>query len=160
MKYADIRNSIKSGDTLAWTHRKLRSWYDFKVMLVRLFQMSEYSHVGIAIVLAGRVWVLESVTPHPRFVPLSNLLPCYLVTDAALTDEQVERGLSYVGREDYDYSQWEAVKAYFNKNDPTDKSIQCAEFVNMIHERLWKATPSAVVGRLLENGSSLQELHL
>lgn len=161
MKYADIRDQIKSGYTLAWTHRKLKTWYDFKVMLVRAVTMSKYSHVGMAIVLAGRVWVVESVTPHIRMVPLSNLLPCDLITDEVLTDEQVERAISFVGREDYTYSQLEAVKAYFGRNNPLDKSIECAEFVNMAHDRNdWKATPSAVVDRLLENNQTIVEIHL
>src|SRR3990172_2868969 len=97
VNYKSHRTSIKTGDVLVWSHRKISSWYDFKIMLIRLFQMSEYVHVGVAIVMGGRVWVLEAVSPGVRFVPLSNLLPCYLITGKKLSEEQVERGLALVG---------------------------------------------------------------
>ena len=56
MKYDLARDSIKDGDVLAWTHRAtpLKSWYDFKVWAVRLFQASEYTHVGIALRSDGK----------------------------------------------------------------------------------------------------------
>lgn len=47
-KYAESRDSIRTGDLLAWSHRGIKSFYDFKVWLVRLFTQSEYTHVGVA----------------------------------------------------------------------------------------------------------------
>lgn len=158
MKYASFRSQIRTGDVLAWSGRKVRSWYDFKIMLVRLFTMSEYNHVGIAIVMGGRVWVLEAVTPHVRLVPLSNLLPCYHMTSSGLTEEQVEAGLALVGKHDVVYSQWEAIKAFFGKNDPEDSQIQCAELVSGLLNLHCRATPSDVVGTMLANESTLTEI--
>ena len=72
-KYSEYRDQIKSGDLLAWSHRGFRSWHDFKVQAVRLFTQSEYSHVGIAWVVGGRVFVIEAVEPRVRIFPLSKL---------------------------------------------------------------------------------------
>lgn len=153
MKYSDIRDEIKSGDVLAWSHRKLKSWYDLKVMFVRIFTMSEYTHVGVAIVLGGRVWVLESVTPHIRLIPLSNALPCYILQSNEITsDADIEKGLSLVGKEDINYSQLEAIKALFGKNNKKDKKIECAEFVSFFKNWNIKDVPSDVVDYALSNG--------
>lgn len=146
MRYADFRPQIKSGDLISFTHRGwFTSFYSFKVMLVRLFQLSEYCHVGTAIVMGGRVWVLEAVTPGVRLVPLSNLLPCYHVAAEEFTQEQIELGLSFVGDEKMRYSIWECVKGFLGRNDYTDNNIQCAELVNLLHGYTCLARPEAVV---------------
>lgn len=119
MRYADVRNHIKSGDMLLWTHRRLRSWYDFKVMLVRIFTMSKYSHVATAFVSGGRVWVIESVTPLPRLVPLSNCLPCdWAPMKAPWRPETEEFALSIIGKEGEEYSEGEAVRSTLDGFDP------------------------------------------
>ena len=158
MKYTNLRRHIKSGDVLAWTHRSWRTWYDIKVQLIRLFTLSEYSHVGIAVVMGGRVWVLEAVTPKVRLVPLSNLLPCYHVTGKGMSPEQVEVGLAWIGREDVEYSQLEAAKTLFGLNARDNDQIQCAELVNIVLGNPCKDTPSAVVDYFLGRGSVLTEV--
>ena len=158
MRYQDLRDDIRSGDVLAWTHRAppWASWYDFKVWLVRLGTRSEYSHVGLAWVVAGRVFVIESVTPLVRIVPLSNLLPAYHITADALTDEQERRALSLVG--EGKYSQIEAALASLDKNDESNAWWQCAEFVKWVKRLACRATPAAVVAHLLTLGGQLTEI--
>lgn len=150
MKYADIRDTIKSGDLLAWTHKKWNSWYDIKIQLVRMFTRSEYSHVGIAWVVAGRVFVVESVTPYIRIVPLSNLLPCYLVhMDCDWKNETEEFALSLVGKGKY--SQLEAIMAALDLPTPYENGEwECAKFCLAIYDMEGQklgvnATPSSVV---------------
>lgn len=135
MRYDAHRQKIKSGDLLAWSHRAgwFRSWYDFKINLVRLFTRSEYSHVGVAWVFGGRVFVIESVTPLVRIVPLSNLLPCYHVGVTGGWNDQAEFwALSHVGKAQY--SQWEAVKAVFGWNDRKNAFTECAEFAHSVYD--------------------------
>jgi hypothetical protein len=162
MNYSEARSQIRSGDLLAWTHRSWGSWYDFKVQMVRAFTRSEFSHVGIAWVSGGRVWVIESVTPLVRIVPLSNLLPCYHVTVAAQWSPECEQfALSFVGNERYRYSQWEAVKALFGCNDRTNTRLECAEFA---HKVLGQArvslycddTPSELVAAAMRERGTVQ----
>ena len=81
--YRYCRDAIKSGDLLLWTHPNWWTWKDLKIQFVRRLQtwkygkqMGQYTHAGIALVgPLGRVWVIESVHPLIRMVPLSNLLP-------------------------------------------------------------------------------------
>lgn len=143
MKYSEFREQIRSGDLLAWSHRGWSSWYDIKVQAIRVFTQSEYCHVGMALVLGGRVWVIESVTPLVRLVPLSNLLPFYHINlhRFHLWQEDIEHALSYVGNDEYLYSQIEAIKAFFETNDPENKKLECAEFVKMIWNRAGLVVP-------------------
>lgn len=154
--YSLIRPTIKTGDVLAWTHRWQWTWYDFQCMVVRAVTMSEYSHVGIAAVIEGRVWVLESVTPVARLVPLSSELPCYLISADELTREQFERGIGLIGKARY--SKWEAIRGYFGRNSLRNRDWQCAEFVKHIKDLDCKATPSAVVEHLLTLGYPLTKI--
>ena len=161
MSYLDARSQIKSGDLLAWSHRGWRTWYDWKIQIVRLATRSEYSHVGIAWVTGGRVFVLESVSPLARIVPLSTLLPCYWIpTGAAWSYEAEEYALSLVGTAKY--SQWEAVKALFWRNKD-DARWQCAELVLSVLARCrvflnCRATPSEVVYSALLAGAPIRFL--
>lgn len=134
MRYVDHRDNIKSGDLLVWSHRGIRSFYDFKIWLIRLFTQSEYTHVGIAWVINGRVFVLESVTPVPRIVPLRNLLPCYVINTGINWTDQVERkALEYIGNAHIGtYSQLEAVKAYLGLNSKQNNALQCVEYAKTI----------------------------
>jgi len=124
-QYKDIRSQIKSGDLLGWSHRELKNWHDLKIWFVRLFTRSEYSHVGLAWVVGGRVFVIEAVQPMVRVYPLSKLLEngCYLIQlDANWTEEVEELALECVGDV---YSQKQAMVAPF-KVPPLDKLWECA----------------------------------
>lgn len=149
MNYAEARSAIRSGDCLAWTHRSWRSWYDIKVQLVRFFTQSEYSHVGVAYVLPGRVFVLEAVSSGIRMFPLSKLLPFYwMPTAAEWSMEAEEYALDQLGEP---YSEWLAVQSALNREDKADESVwQCAKYARAVLKRLGfylpgLATPSAVV---------------
>lgn len=147
MNYKEIRPTIKSGDVLAWSHTKLRSWYDFKIWMVRLFTQSEYVHVGTAWVIGERVFVIEAVMPLVRIYPLSKLGDFYhLPLGVRWSPETEALALSYIGHR---YSQVQAVRAPFGK-PPKDNLWQCAELTATISKsddvnlgELY--TPSAIV---------------
>lgn len=155
MKYVDVRNEIKTGDVLAFTHKSWKSWYDFKVQLVRFFTQSEYSHVGMAWVANGRVFVMESVTGGVRIVPLSKFLPAYHLNMSELTQDQIEKAFSVMGEP---YSQWEAVKSFFGNIDDKDGKWECAEFVAVVGNFDCKATPTDVVDYCLSAGATLTKI--
>ena len=156
MNYATQRRKIKTGDILAWTHRTgwFKSWYDFKINAVCLFTRSEYSHVAVAVQLAGRVFVLESVTGGIRLMPLSKCLLCYHV---AYKPMDVDWAMSVCGEP---YSELEAVLGQLGKTDDTNGVWQCSEFVRWVHQLPCITTPSAVVEYALSQGSPLIELRL
>ncbi len=130
MKYSEIRSSLKSGDILVWTHRGWDSLYDVTMQSIRLATQSEYVHVGIVWTYLGRVFVIESVAPYVRIVPLSNLLPCFVLTmPTTLSKQAEEEAMKLVGKGRY--SKIEAVKSLFKLNNSANK-WQCVEFVKYI----------------------------
>jgi hypothetical protein len=147
MNYSEHRNNIKSGDVLAWSHRGWRSLYDIKIQIVRLATRSEYSHVGIAWVVGGRVFVIEAVEPRARIFPLSKLGNFYHVPMGANWDGRVEEAaISYVGAE---YRQLHAIKAFF-------KPLRVVEVARQYGVLLGtRSTPDAVVLAAQELGNPL-----
>jgi len=157
VKYTRARPMIRSGDILAWSHRGIHSWHDLKVWCVRLFQRSEYSHVGTAWVVGSRVFVIEAVMPKVRIYPLSKLGDFYWLQMGAYWRKATETlALSYVGD---DYSQIQAIQSPFI-TPPADEEWQCAELVATIARQdsidLGHAfTPSAIVLAAQKRGAQL-----
>lgn len=152
--YSEYRDLIRSGDILAWSHKGMRNFYDFKVWLVRLFTRSAYTHVGIAWVVGKRVFILEAVGAGVRIYPLSLELPFYHVPWDFLTEAKLELALSKAGQR---YSYWECVKAYFRLNDKNDNNWECAEYVCVVHNLPCGATPAAVI-EFVSKGEELVEI--
>lgn len=129
MEYKDIRSQIRSGDVLAWSHTGLKSWHDFKILVVRMATRSEYSHVGTAWVIGERVFVIEAVVPTVRIMPLSQLGDFYWTkTKAPWTMATEDLALSYVGQK---YSQLQAMISPFHE-PKKDNLWQCSELVKAI----------------------------
>lgn len=156
--YNDVRKDIKSGDILAWSHRKWGSFYDLQIQAVRFFTQSEYCHVGTAWVVAGRVFVIEAVTPKVRIYPLSKLLPFYLLPmNGSWTTQAEEFGLAQVGMK---YSKLKAIESFF-RIPKSDNLWQCAELTAAIgklngYDIGRKVTPSALIESAMEYSDGLR----
>jgi hypothetical protein len=154
MKYSLVRPTIKTGDILAWSEGSWKSWYEIQLNLVRMGTRSEWNHVGLAWVIAERVFVIEAVVPRVRIFPLSKVLPCYMVKYDH-SDIEEETLLAQVG---LPYSKWEAIKAFLGKVRTGDNGVwECAEVVNWIigqKDLDWltlDATPTETVKYALEH---------
>jgi hypothetical protein len=167
MNYKEIRTKIKSGDLVALTHENWNSLYDLQIQAVRIFTESEYSHVAIAWVVGGRVFLIEAVTPKVRIFPLSNLQDTgfyWIPTDTPMSDAELEFGLKRVGIGEY--SKIEAVEAQFNMlNVGSNDKWECSELVIAMRKLSGlhlgdKATPSAVVQSALEQGMVLNYIKM
>ncbi len=147
MKYIEVRAMIRSGDLLAFTHRSWRTWNDWKIQLVRFFTQSEYSHVAVAWVVGGRVFVLEAVRPLVRIYPLSKSGDFYWLPTAEHWSPAAEEfALAHVGEP---YSQLKAMAAFFGpvRHDGT---WECAQYVYEVLKLAGvdlgdKATPTEIV---------------
>ena len=165
MKYSDVRSQIKSGDVLAWNHRSWSTWYDIKIQLVRIVTRSEFIHTGTAWVIGGRIFVIESVIPYVRIVPLSNLLDCYWIP-MGLENEwnSVEDyALNFVGRAEY--SQVKATLQMVKDSSPVDNSRWfCSKLTNELLRKIGiqscrhPVTPSALVDHLLNLGKAIYKI--
>ena len=128
--YSETRQEFQSGDLIVLSHYKWTSWYDLQVMAVRLFSATEYCHIGVCVVLGGRVWVAESVSPVVRFIPLSNYAEdgFYVIpTRTVMQEGELEFLLSKIGKAKY--SKWQAIKAYLKRLKlGADDEYECAEY--------------------------------
>ena len=155
--YSDARPLIESGDILAFGHEGFASRSDLESQVVRFFTRSEFSHVGLAWVVAGRVMILEAVVPMVRIYPLSRMGSFYwLPLRQPLSAEAEEKALSIVGQE---YSKWEAIKSFFGRNRANQK-WQCAEFVQTVLgvngiKLDGNPTPTTMVRAAMELGAPL-----
>lgn len=130
MNYQEVRSTIKTGDVLAWSGGSWTTLQGIQLNIVRMFTRSTFDHVGVALVIGGRVFVVEAVVPTVRIFPLSKVLPFYYVRvpfDATADMEQVMMDL--VGRP---YSKIEAIKAFFTKATTSTTVWECAKLVNEV----------------------------
>ena len=129
MKYAEMRDRIKTGDVLAWSEGgPWTSWRNVQLNLVRMGTMSDFNHVGLAYCIGGRVFVVEAVVPYIRIYPLSRELPFFWIPTPYVFDLAAETTmLEKVG---LPYSKWEAVKALFTTDTDGGKAWECAKLVN------------------------------
>ncbi len=155
MNYSEARSKIKSGDVLAWTHKKARTLYDLRVQLVRFFTRSEYTHVGMAWVIGGRVFILESVATGIRIFPLSRELPFFWIPiDIDFSDDVLNAALAHLGEP---YSNLEGVMSLFKNITPGEnQQWECAEFVRFLLKKAnikcdCKNTPTEIVSWLQHN---------
>ena len=161
--YKIARPAIRSGDLIAFTHRipPWNSWYDFQVWGVRLSQLSEYSHVGIAIVEDGRVNILESVEPRPRLAFLSDWLPAFHIQmELDWTLELDEYAKHFVLDDKYRYSKLDAMISPFRLNNRENYKIECGELCNLIYKKAgilvdWRDTPADIVRGCQKRGGGV-----
>lgn len=154
MKYADVRPSIRSGDLLAFSHGDWKTWSGIQVNLIRIFTRSTYSHVAVAWVVGGRVFVLEAVKPQLRIFPLSKLGDFYYIPLNTKWDAETEEfALSKIG---VDYSELDAIRAFYEPLE--DGNVrECAAYVMEVLEKDgiylgYFARPDTVVQAALNRG--------
>ncbi len=146
-EYKYIRPDIRSGDLLAFSCEGWRSYKEVKTQLIRVFTRSEYSHVGVAWVIGGRVMIIEAVIPMVRIYPLSKVGDFYHIPLSANWDEEIERkAISYVGNP---YKQLKAIQAFFT-NLKKNSTEECAALAITISGDAGidlgeRATPDSVV---------------
>ncbi len=120
MEHNKIRGAIKSGDIIFFKGKSL--WG----RLIRWWTKSPYSHVGMALVGFGRVWLLEaSETGQVRLIPLSKKGNFTLVKTGLNFSLIEDEACLKVGQR-YDYLG--AIKAAF-KLSRNNQKYYCSELV-------------------------------
>lgn len=161
MKYNDIRDSLKSGDLLAYTQKEWNSINDLASQVVRLFTQSEYCHVGLAKEVDGEWFVLEA-TPsngvHLSPLPLNK--PFYWVQmDVQWNDVAEEEAKKSIGNS---YSMFQCVLAFLGLLEISrDNKWECAELAIHMYKAMGlefdcKATPTAVVEEAMLLGKAVK----
>lgn len=148
MLYSKVRDEIKNGDLLVWSNYKL----------IQVVSGSSYSHVGLALWIGKRLFVLEADVPEIRLYPLSRKHNFYTIRDVAplWNDEVTNYALDFIGVR---YSYWAAIKSYFMPLK-VDGNWQCVEYAKFIYRKMGielndKYLPSDLVEELLEKGFNI-----
>lgn len=155
--YNKVREQIKSGDLVAFSHGSWTSFRGILTNIVRIATRSTYSHVGVAWVTANRVFVFEAVNPMTRIYPLSALGDFYLIPTNANWCESAENfAIENLGVE---YSELIAMQAFYKELDKND-ARECAAYAKAILGRAGVfvgllARPDTVIQELLNQGKPL-----
>ena len=156
MDYSTARPLIQSGQLVAQSHGDWTTWRGIKVNLVRIFTRSTYSHLGIAWIVGGRVFILEAVKPKLRIYPMSKIGDFYLLPLQAAWGEAAENlALKNIG---VDYSEIVAMQAFFGPLQ-VGEVRQCAAYALAVLRADGidlgnRATPDAVVLAAMQRGAT------
>lgn len=77
--YSHIRDSIETGDLLAWRITRVTSIFDFVLVVYQKLFKAKFSHVAVAVRVGERLFAIEAVPKNVRIIPLSMLDNFYLV---------------------------------------------------------------------------------
>ena len=153
-KYSEIRPTIRTGDLLAWNITSPSDMGDlFLYSYQKIFNI-KYSHVGIAAVLGGRLFVVEAIPPVVRLYPISRksnfyLIPCNI-------DEKpgyLEYLFNDLGK---DYSLLDLFKTCIGLK-ASDKDFYCSElagdfykFVGLLDSEKYGKMPHILVDQVIK----------
>lgn len=128
--YAAHRENIRSGDLLAWSENKQSFISNCILNVIKFATQSEFAHVGIAIRLCGRLFVVEATIPSVRLVPVSESESFYHIPMKVKWQMNFAWiMLSYLG---LGYSLADCVRAYFGNTVKKDNVYQCVELAREI----------------------------
>lgn len=162
MIYSEIRDKIKTGDMLLYRNHQggglratLERW------TVSHGTASPYTHVGVAWVGHGRIWIMDITTKGcaPRLLSKTGHFD---LAPAPMELSQGALNFAFEGFGELTYSKWQAFLGGLGKlNIGKDQLSQCAEYALTIWETSGMlptntATPSACAdGALQRWGSSI-----
>ena len=150
MKYNDVRDKIKTGDLIAFSHGNIGG------RIIQFFTQSHYTHVGVAYCIADRVMIFESVIPHTRLYPLSKLGDFYWIgLNGHFNIVAEEFAFSRLGER---YSIIECIRGWLNICKNENAWWQCSEYAKQIYRANGyklsrKDTPAELINEMLNTGA-------
>lgn len=130
--YSKIKPDIKSGDLLAWRVTRIGNIFDFILFLYQKIFGVTYSHVGIAVRLGKRVFLVEATPPSVRIYPLSMCDDFYLIKARNLKFSLSDLNLlfKHLGKR---YSLTDLVKGFLNMKN-NNSSLYCSELAKEFYK--------------------------
>lgn len=137
--YADHRNTIKSGDLIAFRAR------DFWGRMIGYFTRSAHSHVAVAWRFRGRLFLLEAKEGQGvQIRAASEALPFDHITTHAFWDDHIEEdALMYLGKP---YAWLDLMNVGVGLEPSADGMIcseYCAKVIRPVLEDAWQAMPKS-----------------
>ena len=157
--YSKMRNEIKTGDLIAYDTEEIDSFFGFVLYLYQKILKAKYTHVGIAVRMGGRVFIVEATPPEVRLVPLAMCGDFYHIkTNMSVSEQGMTSNLfSHLGKK---YSLFDLLKSkigFANDNSDLYCSELAGDFYNTfgyITDRKAGATPDSIVEAVLERSGS------
>lgn len=155
VSYIDQRENIQSGDLLVWSTDGSSLISKTLLNIIRFLTSSEYAHVGIAIRIFGRLFVLEATLPVIRLALVSDKEEFYHIPmNVSWSEDCISYLFSKLGLK---YSIMDDIRAYFGIVAEADDKYQCAELAVEFYKLFLMDygnvfTPSKLVKRILEDG--------
>jgi len=152
-KYKDHREEIRSGDLLVWSNDRVSVLSNCYLSIIRFFTTSEYAHVGIAIRIFGRLFVLEATSPYIRLAPVSLKDQFYHIPlKIKWNTNYIDMLFQYVGCK---YSMFDAIRGYLGLVLKKDDRWQCVELAIDFYKKIGldfgdNYTPTGFVKNVLE----------
>ena len=123
-KYSEVRKTLKTGDLLAWEITRINSFFNFILFLYQKLFKVKYSHTGVVLKIADRVFVVEATPPVVRIFPLSLQDDFYYIpVDIDIKDNHIDELLMHIGKK---YSLIDLIKGIL-KIRTSDNSYYCSE---------------------------------
>lgn len=147
------RQDIKTGDMLIWSKDSRSLLSNLFLKLIRLATMSEYAHVGTALWLEGRLYVVEATIPMVRLAPIRDDEEFYFISMDVNWNRQAEDFL--LDKVGLFYSILDSIRAQFGITTARDDKWQCVEISNYLYKELGidlgdVFTPSKIVEAALD----------
>lgn len=152
VSYQQRRERIKTGDLLVWKKDQQSKLSNLFLKVVRTATLSEFAHVGIALRIGKRLFVVEATIPKVRIAPVSCKDEFYHIPMGVSPNEaDIDFLLDAVG---LDYSLIDAIRAYLGHRLKDRNRYQCVELAMEFYKRLkvdvdCDATPAEFVNHVL-----------
>lgn len=162
---SEYKHKIKTGDLLAFKVRRYGSITSFFLWLYHKIFRVNFSHVGIAVRLGERVFMVEAISPRVAITPISKVREFYLIpTELKATEKtQIDFLINFV---EVKYSLKDLITYYLGM-DVSDDTIYCSELasafyfhVGYLHERESGHTPEKIVNAVLKRSGVEEPIHI
>ena len=136
--YSEIRSEIKTGDLIAWNDAEIDSFFGFVLYLYQKILKANYTHVGVALRIGGRIFIVEATPPEVRLIPLKMTSDFYHIKAnvKANPQNQIKFLLATLGTR---YSLWDMVKAVF-KLGRSNNDFYCSELAGHFYNEFGHLT--------------------
>lgn len=131
--YSEVVDSIQTGDLLAWKKTRVKTFFDFILLMYHKVFGADFVHVGIAVDIGGEKFLLEAAPPVVRLIPI------YMKNDFYLLKNNIEYNpnhrkylMKFLGR---NYSIGDLFTGLANIG-PSDDSFYCSELAGDFYDKI------------------------
>lgn len=164
--YSQVRDSIKTGDLLAWHITRATSLFDFTLILYQKLFNVKFSHVALAVWVGNRLFAVEATPTKVRMIPLSMLDNFYLLSAGI---ESTPKHFDIIGRHlGKPYSLFDLLRVHLGFKG-SDQKLYCSELALQYYDEIGYftddidefddriPTPDDIVERVLAQSKTLIE---